>query len=419
MASLQPQRQTSVEESEDNDNAYSKKTVELLNTNRPALAIECLFGIFRFRVQNNEVVPITKTMKLLCVLLLSFSLVVTVYCAYIRLSSAVGDTTKFVDIADEIPATVTLIRYILSAIQTTFFFNQENIRILTTLAELDVKLHVNTNKDFYKKSHRVTVTTVILLFIIHVVVGFIDIISNDDIYSNKFSVIPIYFVYMEQSLEVSVFCLMIMMLTRRLNIINNYLLKFIDEKDDNKAGVFIIRGKKEGLEEFNFIGRASSDNTKIRDLASTYDIIGESCALLNEMFNFQIFMTLVSTFIYVVITIWTSLYYYKSGEDPGSLVNTIMWSILVICLIASISLTCEMLLRSRTETKVLVNKIIMDYDLPQTMRVQAKAFMELIEAWPLRIFIYDMFSVDITLMLKYISVSTTYLIVIIQISHFI
>ncbi|KAL0880021.1 hypothetical protein ABMA27_002519 [Loxostege sticticalis] len=419
MVTLQPQRQASVEESEDNDNADNNKTIELLNTNRPALVIECLFGIFRFRVQNNELVPITKTMKLLCVLLLSFSLVVTVYCAYIRLSSAVGDTTKFVDIADEIPATVTLIRYILSAIQTTFFFNQENIRILATLAELDVKLHVNTNKDFYKKSHRVTVTTVILLFIIHVVVGFIDIISNDDIYSNKFSVLPIYFVYMEQSLEVSVFCLMIMMLTRRLNIINNYLLKFIDEKDDNKASVFIIRGKKDGLEEFNLIGRASSDNTKIRDLASTYDIIGESCALLNEMFNFQIFMTLVSSFIYVVITIWTSLYYYKSGEDPGSLVSTIMWSILVICLIASISLTCEMLLRSRTETKVLVNKIIMDYDLPQTMRVQAKALIELIEAWPLRIFIYDMFSVDITLMLKYISVSTTYLIVIIQISHFI
>ncbi|KAL0830440.1 hypothetical protein ABMA28_002609 [Loxostege sticticalis] len=416
METLEPQRQASVEESEDNDNADNNKTIELLNTNRPVFVIESLFGIFKFRVKNNEMVPITKTMKLLSILIISFY--VTVYCSYFKLPSAVGGTTKFVEMADEIPAIVILLRYIVSAIRTTFFFNRENIRILTTLADLDDKLHVNTNQDFYKKSHRVTVTTVLLLLIIHVVVSLIDIFIETTEYG-KFSVIPTYLIYLEQSLEVSDFCLMIMMLTRRLNIINNYLLKFIDLKDDNKASVFIIRGKKEGLEDFNLIGRASSDNTKIRDLASTYDIIGESCALLNEMFNFQIFMTLVSTFMYVVITIWTSLYYYKNGEDPSALVTTIMWCIIEICLIAYMSMTCEKLLRSRTETKVLVNKIIMDYDLPQTMRVQAKAFMELIEAWPLRIFIYDMFSVDITLMLKYISVSTTYLIVIIQISHFI
>nr|XP_034829442.1 uncharacterized protein LOC117986676 [Maniola hyperantus] len=80
--------------------------------------------------------------------------------------------------------------------------------------------------------------------------------------------------------------------------------------------------------------------------------------------------------------------------------------------------TCEVLLLKRNSTKILVNELIMNYDLTRQMRLQAKAFMELIEVWPLQIYAYDMFAIDIKLMLKFISVSTTYLIVIIQVSHF-
>lgn len=81
-------------------------------------------------------------------------------------------------------------------------------------------------------------------------------------------------------------------------------------------------------------------------------------------------------------------------------------------------MACENFLSTRDHTKVLVNELVMDYKLPASARAQAKVFMELIDIWPLRIYVYDMFSVDITLMLKFISISTTYLIIIIQISHF-
>ncbi|KAJ8723433.1 hypothetical protein PYW08_003345 [Mythimna loreyi] len=135
---------------------------------------------------------------------------------------------------------------------------------------------------------------------------------------------------------------------------------------------------------------------------------------------FSIFMTLVSTFTYVVITIWSSLYFYrKSADNSGELINTAVWCFSAIYTVGIMSISCELLLITRNETRILVNKVIMNYDLPKTMRVQAKAFMELVEAWPLRIYVYDLFSVDITLMLKFISVATTYLIVIIQISHFV
>ncbi|XP_047025532.1 uncharacterized protein LOC124634152 [Helicoverpa zea] len=211
------------------------------------------------------------------------------------------------------------------------------------------------------------------------------------------------------------------MVKRRLTIINDYLRAFVQEQEKNGANIFTVTNKKvEKKGELNFIGRTSDSNTKIRDLATMYDIIGKICHMINKVFNFQIFMTLVSTFTYVVITIWTSLYYYrKPGSNLGELINTAVWCCSAIYTVGIMSVSCERLLLVRNETRVLVNKVIMNYDLPKTMRVQAKAFMELVEAWPLRIYIYDMFSVDITLMLKFISVATTYLIVIIQISHFV
>ncbi|XP_049872870.1 uncharacterized protein LOC126371594 [Pectinophora gossypiella] len=227
-------------------------------------------------------------------------------------------------------------------------------------------------------------------------------------------------IYLEQDLEMFMFCNMILMLKSRLEIINGYLMRFVHEKDANKTPIFIINDREISSELFNFVGRVSHNNMKIRDLAALYNTTGNICSLINEVFQFQIFMNLVSTFIFVIVAIWEALYYFRSPDTTADqLVTIIIWCILTIFSVAVMSFTCETLLTCRNNTKLLVNEIIMDYDLPRTMRVQAKVFMELIDAWPLRIFVYDMFSVDIKLMLKFVSVATTYLIVIIQISHFV
>lgn len=388
---------------------------KLISTMQPAILFENLFGIFRFRLTDAEVVAANGKMRILTILLTSTYILL--FFSFLKLPAAITGTAKLVDIVDEMPSLVALIQYVLSAIRTSFFLNERNIHIITTLADLDYKLHVSTNQDFYKKTHGTTKKIMFVLIFIHLLVSLTDLMTDDYITVSNVIVFPI---YLQQSLEICVFCIMILMLMRRLNVINNYLTKFINEKDNSKSSVFIVTEKKAAPEEFNLIGRSSSENMKIRDLAVTYDIIGETCDLINDVFNFQIFMSLVATFTFIVITIWSSLYYYRtSGDNNVSLATIIIWCITDIFIVAFMSLTCEKLLLTRTDTKILVNKIIMDYDLPKIMRVQAKAFMELIEAWPLRIFIYDMFSVDITLMLKYISVATTYLIVIIQISHFV
>jgi hypothetical protein len=391
-----------------------QKAHELMYSFQPALMFEKLYGIFRFNYKNGGLSPTSKKMKFFSLLIASTYVVL--FMLYLKFPEAITGTSKLVDVMDEVPSIVILTQYFLSAIKTSFLLSNCNIRLFKTFTDLDFKLHIGSNRDFYNKCRKMNIKFLIILIFVHVTVSVGDLLTEDEAISmGKIVVLPI---YLEQALELSVFCIMIWMLIKRLAIINKYLAVFIDEKD-NKLSVFSMSEKITKPKEYNLIGRSSPNNMKIRELAVTYDMIGEICALINNIFNFQIFMSLFATFTYIVITIWTSIYYFREpAQQYGSLITIIVWCVTGILIVGLMSLTCERLLVTRNETKILVNKIIMDYDLPKNMRVQAKAFMELVEAWPLRIFIYDMFSVDISLMLKFISVATTYLIVIIQISHF-
>ncbi|XP_063891693.1 uncharacterized protein LOC135117147 [Helicoverpa armigera] len=222
-----------------------------------------------------------------------------------------------------------------------------------------------------------------------------------------------------QRLEVITFCKYIDLLRRRLEIINKYFKTFVNEQDTKYVTVFTMESETIRTKEtVNFIGNASESNTKIRDLAQMYGMIGHTCSMIGKIFSLQILAILISVFLLLITIMYNSLIVYRTSSDWGTIVNTIVSFSFWIFYLAYMSFTCERLLSVRNETNILVNKIIMNYDLPTTMRDQAKAFMQLVEAWPLRIYIYDMFSVDITLMLKFISVATTYFIVVIQVVHF-
>ncbi|XP_075975325.1 uncharacterized protein LOC142976022 [Anticarsia gemmatalis] len=395
----------------------SKKNLcNVVHTVKPIHTFENIFGIFFFQMINGEIKPPNWKMKTFGILLL-VGYIILFFCT-LSLPTAITGTMNLVNVMDEVPGIVMLIQYVTCAITSSFLVNATYIRIINAFAELDTMLRVETITDFYKKSHTQTVKYLIILLFSHVINGVADFATAEVLSMSSMVALPL---YLFQKLEILAFCKLIVMLKCRLVLINNYLTTFIQDQDKKNVTIFTIRDTKGATEEkFNFIGRASENNMKIRDLATMYDLIGKICSMINEVFNFQIFMTLVSTFIFIVITIWTSLYYYRKPENySGPLINIAIWCFSAIYTVAVMSFTCERMLLVRNEAKVSVNKVIMNYDLPKTMRVQAKAFMELIEAWPLRIYIYDMFSVDITLMLKFISVATTYLIVIIQISHFV
>ncbi|PZC76643.1 hypothetical protein B5X24_HaOG200764 [Helicoverpa armigera] len=402
------------------DQDYSnqrKKIVNIYNNIKRELIFEYFTGIYRFQLIDGELRTPNWKLKALGIVIVSIYTAAFIWFIIPDPSDCMTGLHVFLNNIDDFPCIVVLIQYIASMITCNFLMNSKNIRSITLLGEVDTILQVEKIEDFYKKIESKLNKYLILLILTHFIHGVLDVFSSDDIVW-EMTILPL---YLNQKIVVLIFCSYVIMLNSRLRLINSYLREFIQEQDKRSVPVFTVRGTKTKNEKtLNYIGRPSIRNTKIRDLATTYDIMGEICFMVNEIFNFQIFISLVTTFTFIVITIWTSLNVYRKPDYQSSqLINVLIWCMNMICNVAAMSFACERLLVLRNETRILVNKIIMNYNLPKTVRVQAKAFMELVEAWPLRIYVYDMFSIDITLMLKFISVATTYLIVLIQISHFI
>ncbi|XP_039760368.1 uncharacterized protein LOC120633996 [Pararge aegeria] len=222
----------------------------------------------------------------------------------------------------------------------------------------------------------------------------------------------------ERHFEVLSFCVFIKITKDRLEIVNNLLEQVVLTK--NRKNTLNIRDIKSFKNQNdNLYGKFQIINESIiRSLATSNDLIGEVCDEINKVYKFQILKALFTTFVYIIITIWSSIYYIRTSDVSNTLPRIVLISLFDIMSVCVMSYTCEVILLKRKSTKILVNELIMDYDLTRQMRIQAKAFMELIEVWPLQISAYDMFTIDIKLILKFISVSTTYLIVIIQVSHF-
>lgn len=392
------------------------KIEKIIDCFGPVLTVEHIFGIFRFCISNNNLMPTTGLRKLFGLLITTVT--VLVFALTYDVPRALSGILKVVDAMEDIPSVVFLFQYVTFALMTSCLLSKANVRIMTSLADLDVTLHINEKQELYKESKKHTIVALAIIFIIHLISSACDFLldtTNDDGIVSKTLNYVLNFV---QDLEILLFCLMIYTLKCRLTLINDNLVQLIRNNDDqDQLSVFIISQKNARTLKKSIRG-GNVPASSLRDLSSAYDIIGDTCQLVNIVFNFQIFMTLISAFIYIVIALWASLYSFRAEIYAGNLVTIMLWCCSEMLTVASMAYVCETLLSTRNYTKVLVNELVMDYGLPANVRVQAKAFMELIDAWPLRIFVYDMFSVDITLMLKFISVSTTYLIVIIQVSHF-
>ena len=398
-------------------NDYKNKIVQLMYTIKPITVVEYCCGMFKFRLKDGELRQPNWIMKTVTIFYILTFIIVYVK-NFLRPHVMVNTATRSGRVLQEVPSVTLIIHYIISILQPCFPANSMlNIRILTTFADLDEMLHVEKFNEYYKKSRSQTNFLVSALLFVHVA-NFIFYIMNE---TDVLWAIIVFHLYLIQKLEILTFIKYIIMVKCRLTIINKYISKFVFEQDQKHVVVFTVRDmKKEPHDKYDFIGRVSGNNAKIRDLATMYDTIGKICFMINRVFNLKILMILVTAFGYILMTIRTALtYYQKPGYYTSDLATVIIWCLNVIGNLLALTFACEILLRERSKTKKLVNKIIMNYDLPKTMRVQAKAFMEFLEAWSLQIYVYDMFSVDITLILKFISVATTYLIVIIQVSHLI
>ncbi|XP_026319214.1 uncharacterized protein LOC113229747 [Hyposmocoma kahamanoa] len=394
----------------------------VISTIKPIIIFENIFGIIRFSVVNNELEPVSVRKKIGGILIAS--LYVTLISLKFKDEFKIHHGSYLVIITDIIPSIMVIIQYGACIMASSLFVYEPTRCILYNVAELDSKLHITINEKFYEKSRIRLIKALIIFIMVHIVCVSIDLFCMWTEAMEDFiclaGIIMLYLMYLEQNLQMLVFCTLLYLCTIRLRVVNEYLSVFIHEKDEIKTQIFNINEKeRKSDKQFNFIGRISASNTKLRDLADMYNTLGVTCYLSNDVFQFQIFMTLLCTFINVLILIWDTIKLYRNPENYFEILifDDVIWCLLTILSVAVLCFLCQNLLTVRHNTKLLVNEIILNYDLPRSMRIQAKVFMELIEAWPLKIFVYDMLSIDIKLMLKFINVATTYLILIIQISH--
>ncbi|PZC76645.1 hypothetical protein B5X24_HaOG200766 [Helicoverpa armigera] len=392
--------------------SHEKQIIETLNI---FIIFEYFFGIFRFERVNEELREPNWKKKVLSFCITSTCAISFVAYSVITLNIVMRATMREAIYINLTCITTMLLQFCSSALSSTFFFNFTNIRIITTLANLDVMLQIEDYKNFYKKCLFTTYKYVTVVFITQVTLSIID---GFTMYLGW--AVPAAFLDFSQRLTILTFCKYVDLLRRRLKIINNYLKAFTDECEKETITVFTLRSRtNKTTQAINFIGHASDNNTKIRDLSRMYGMIGQACSMVNKIFNFLILTILFNSFIFIITIMWISLVMYRNSSDNlGLYINVVLSFFCWISYLLFITITCQRLVSLRNKTKILLNKIVMNYDLPTTMRDQAKAFMQLVEAFPLRIHVYDMFSIDISLMLKFISVATTYLIVVIQIFNF-
>ncbi|XP_045769776.1 uncharacterized protein LOC123870494 [Maniola jurtina] len=376
---------------------------------RPLTIIENLFGKFRYRKVGGNIEILSRRMKFYAIFLVS--LIVAAYCIIFvndLLHKTHNGINNIVDIVDAVIALIMMIQHTLSMV-VFLHYTKNNVNIIKLIAVIDDNLNISKNKQFYKDSRRLIQIGISIFIFIYTLLAIYE--SN-----GKYVLlieILLGIVDFERHLEVMAFCIFIKTMKDRLVIVNKILEHVIITKN---RGYTLNIPAKTLKQNAVYAGCTINESSIIRTLAITYDLIGEACDEINKVFKFHIFKALFTTFVYIIMTIWSAIYYIRTSETSDSLFFFLC--VFDIISVGIMSYTCEVLLIKRNSTKILVNELIMDYDLTRQMRIQAKAFMELIEVWPLQIYAYDMFAIDIKLLLKFISVSTTYLIVIIQISHF-
>ncbi|XP_068617294.1 uncharacterized protein [Battus philenor] len=378
---------------------------------KPLLLLERCYGIFRFKWENNLYTSFNCKMKII-----GFLIYLTI--AIIYLTFGVGSIAhiNFSRSMDIFPRIILFIQYSVTVTVCLFLDGRTNIKIFTVLDDIDAALYLDKNEEIYRKSR--AETRILLILIALSIIFMLIYITFDHIINIKFELIFVTMLYCQREIQIALFYKLMGIICQRLTVINNYLSKFITQMVNKKYfNATKLHNVVRVGECYNYIGPINTNNLKIRDLASVYSKIGDVCQMINDTFNFLIITLLFTTFSFIIILFWTSLLDFQSYRSLRYLIRIVIWTSSEIIKVIIIVYNCEKLLNVKQETNLLINKIVMNYHLPKRMRVQAKVFIQTMEAWQLRVCVYDMISIDLQMIFKFLSLCVTYLIVVIQVTH--
>lgn len=364
------------------------------------LILENIFWIFRYVPIKTENVKILKFCGLIVSMVsILFFLLNVEFLENVEIDFYVTTTMA---------PTLFLFQYVVTIIYFCFTRSNSFLQMLKKFIEIDKMLHILMIKDFYLKSRSTTMKLTFFFVLFHVMQLLSYFYYEPNIQTVEFILV---IAYIERNLEIILFCRFMYMIKMRLKIINNKISSYL--KLDNQ-----YFKKKTSINVVLHLSKSTENpQIEIRKLARAYVKVGEIMCTLNSDFNFQLFMTLVSCFVVIVFSIWAFFYCFWSGKCSVSLFNISLWTATEVLVISIVSFTCENVLLLQKRTTEYLDRLVIDYELWAKARSQAKVFRALINAWPLRIIVYDIYPIDFKLIINFIGLTTTSIIIVLQISH--
>lgn len=380
---------------------------KIIHSIKPLFIIGKCFGIFRFRIKNNELLPTDGKIKCFVICLVG---------VFIGGCVAAGDHSQhsLIGLFHNINTNIVYLSYVITLVINSITKSNANVQIIKYLTMLHSKFKLCPGHGFYRRSRNYLLLVILLIFSTNIFfVGWICLTFPITVIRNM--IIEILLIVRE--VETALACTMIYMLNVSLEIINKHLGMLTRSRESMRqiSVPFTFHSSTRISDHMNLVDFTCAK--KLRNLSRAYVIIGKTCSAINSLFNFQMLLVIVDTFLSTLTTISMLIYAIRSGV----FILPQMWFIFIwycwkLASVIAFSFMCEMLLRTRSKTKELVNVLVMDYKRPDA-RAHAKALARIIDAWPLQISVYDLFRVDISMLFKFISVATSYYIILLQIER--
>lgn len=390
---------------------------KIVNCIKPSLIVEYCYGIFRYRINGPTLSPIDRKMKIFGIIttqiLIASVIILGIVPKVLFIIQNKMNMGKFIR---EIPWVVCSFHYAVYNIML-MWQSENNLKILENLANIDVSLHASMNRDYYQTSQKECKKLIYGFFLFCILMTTTVYVCEEEV---NFSFIPYLFLYFERKIGIVVLCEFLHLLRHRMLVIRNYLQKFMIIQKQHTTSKSLFKKELEG--NINFIGTASIKNNKISDLANVYKDVGDVCNIINNVFNFFITTSIISTFVFIISFFWASLNYMKfTGVEKTALtmIKILTWSFAELLSVYTISYYCERNVQVKDDILMILNKMVIDDKLPKVMRSQAKVFVEITDIWPISIQAYNMFEINKNLILKFIGICTSYLIVVIQVDEFV
>nr|WCC57731.1 gustatory receptor 23 [Papilio dardanus] len=388
------------------NSAVEKFSTCIVNCIKPLFYVEYIYGVFRFRLNERSSDAIDLRMKILSIAITSLWIIT--FIGLIPHKEMMF--SNVVMLADYLVSILIAVVYGSSTIMLVLRQSQNNCKVIEMLAGIDISLHASIDQKLYKMSlYHCKILFLLYIFFCFICFTIYGFFSSD---GHRIAYLLFSIIYFERKIELCVFCQFLYMLKQRLLLIKKYFSKFTGCEN---RGMF--RQCNLNQLEVDFIGHISNTNYKIRDLAFVYCKVGKVFMLINKIYNYLILMTLVTAFIFIIITSWTILYSYKFHENFMFSLSMLFYLCAEFLSIIFMAYYCENITAVNNKLKRMLYRVMNNEDLPVSMRKQVNVFVELTIIWNFSINVYDMLEVNLGIILSFISICTSYLIVIIQINR--